>query len=634
MAKQNEKLIQPSGLGKTVKKQNKQTEEEIKEEQIEESLMEIYEDENGNMINVKKLDIKKKRGIFFRIFSFLLTLLIIGGAIYAVYYYFYLQRGTDATDVEFSIEGENKVIAGQEFYYILSYKNLSGVKIKNIEINATYPENFILAEATPAATDKSTWKINELGAHRSGEIKIRGKIVGKEKEKGILFAQMTYTPENFSSEFKKEASLETSVELTGLNIEVASSASVLAGEETEVNIKYSANAENYINKFYLSLEPLENVEIIPIASATITVVNNRWEINNISKDQKELNIKFKFKKKEKSNDTLIIKGQYSEDGQKYYLFYENNLNFELINNNLNLSLIINGSRADQGVELGQTLNYSIVYANKGDAEMKDIVIMAVLDSKILDWDSLDDKNKGSAEVNTISWSKEEIPALADIKKGDEGAIDFSIKAIALEKAQENPDLTSKDFQIKSFVQFSIGSSTIKNNADTQSNTIINKVNSDLKLKEQVRYFDADNIAVGSGPLPPKVGETTSFKIYWQITNNLHELSNLKVAVKLPDYVKWAGKNRATVGSLQYDQSVNTVIWDIGKLPINAFEVNGEFNISITPAEEDRNKIIVLLPGTKIDALDNETNSQISKTNPSKTTKLEDDEVANYDGRIE
>jgi uncharacterized repeat protein (TIGR01451 family) len=639
----------PLASDKTMQEIEKQIKEEVKEEEIDEGLSRIYEDEKGKIINVKKIAFKRGRGIIFRFFSFLFTLAILAGLGYGAYY-LYLQKGSDATDIEFSLNSKDKVAAGEEFFYTVKYRNLSNVNLQNAEIKLIYPENFIFLNSEPRGESESSLKIGEIGAHRSGEIKIKGKIVGLAGQRAIAFAEIIYTPVNFSSQFKKEASSEISIQDIGLNFNINSPASALAGEENTIFIKYAFKKENFINKFILSIEPLGNIEFTSptstengILSASRIIRTGAWEINKIpaisslpgaaTSEEGELDIKFKFRNKEKPQENLNIKAEYTEDGQKYYKFFEKTLFFEVVKNNLNLGLILNGSRADQGVEFGQTLNYTIVYANKGEAEMKDIVIMAVLDSDLLDWDSLEDKNKGQLETRALSWSKEEIPALASIKSGDENLIDFSIKLLPLEKAQA-ANLDPRQYQIKSFVQFSIGTSTpIKNSEDAKSNTITCKINSDLKLKEEVRYFDLDNIAVGSGPLPPQAGQATSFKVYWKITNNLHELNNVKIQTKLPNYIKWDNKNRATVGSIQFDSSSNSVVWDVGKMPISVYEATAEFSIALTPAETDKNKILVLLSGTEVSAIDSETSAEIKKIMKAETTKLDDDEIANTDGII-
>ena len=63
-------------------------------------------------------------------------------------------------------------------------------------------------------------------------------------------------------------------------------------------------------------------------------------------------------------------------------------------------------------------------------------------------------------------------------------------------------------------------------------------------------------------------------------------------------------------------------------------LTAEFSVSVTPAEDDKDKIMVITPGAKAEALDKETQSVITKTGKAKTTRLEDDEIGGSDGQVQ
>jgi hypothetical protein len=618
--------------------------DEARGEEIKDSLAKIYQDGQGRKIDTKSLTIKPKRGLLFNLFTFIIVIFVLAGAVYAAYNYI-LKINVSKQPVSLDFFAPQEVAAGQEFFYELGYKNEDQVAINDIEIRIKYPDNFIFSASDPAPSkNNDIWAISSLASHRSDIIKIRGKLVGLMNTSNIILADMTYRPENFSSEFKKSASLETKINDLGLDFSFVISNSALVGEENEIAVKFRARELNYLDNFRLDIEHPEEVEIInqtdnKVASATSTSAVPRiltdgadaWLISNLGKNENEFKIKFKVKEKKQPNVNLKIKFELpaatSTEPTKYYLFYEKDLTFEIIKSDLNINLIINGSPLDQPVNFGQTLNYSINYANKGEASMKDIIIMAVLQSDFLDRSSLLDKNNGKVDGNVISWSKSEISGLAELPSGAEGVVDFSIKL----KPAAVVDL-SKAYQVKSYVKYSLAG---KGSSDeSQSNAIINKINSDLDLIEQLRYFSDDNLAVGLGPLPPKVGQTTSLKVYWTINNNLHELDNLQVSFNLPSNIRWDGKNRASIGNLNYDSQSNKVVWQIGRLPITVYKADAEFNVSLTPAESDRNTLMIILPGTNISALDMETGQPISKILRAKTSKLEDDKMASGDGVIQ
>ncbi|MDD5071609.1 MAG: hypothetical protein PHQ42_02635 [Patescibacteria group bacterium] len=621
-------------------------EEEAREDEIDSGLSEIYQDEKGDMVDVKKLNIKKKRGFFFKMLNLIFFLAILAGLGYGSYYYIF-HGGSDATALNFFISGPEKVIAGEEFFFTLDYRNLSRVSAKNIRIEVSYPENFIFLDSLPLPGEKnSVWQFDNLNSGGSGSVKIKGKIINGKETSNIILAKIVYTPENFSSEFKKETSLAIAVEDIGIDIDFDYSSTVLLGEENEIAVKIKAQENNFFPQFKFTIDPLENMEIISAAaveakdgkdSESLAIEKVRAGVYNISgakEEEREFKIKYKLSKKISDEQEIIMRFENLAEDDKTHSFLEKRIKIEVIKSDLNLTLIINGSKNDQAVNFGDRLNYSIVYNNKGETAMKDVVLMAVLESDFLDWKTLKEESGGREKGNTITWTKEEIPALAELEPDREGIIDFSFDIVSLAQAQA---VAGRSFQIKSYVQFSIGNSEeFKENIDNRSNTIINKINSDLSLKGEVRYFNADNMPVGNGPLPPKVGETTSFKVYWTLSNNLHELNEAKVEVSLPEYVSWDNKNRTSVGVIRYDSGSRKVTWEIGRLPITVYRADAEFNISITPAESDRNKIMVLLPEAAATAIDSETRGIVVSAAKAKTTKLEDDDIAgmNSDGRVE
>jgi len=365
--------------------------------------------------------------------------------------------------------------------------------------------------------------------------------------------------------------------------------------------------------------------------------NNIWQVSGLAQKEENFTVKYHVKNKTSDNQQIVLTFT-ANAGNKDYTFLEQDIPIQVMKSDLNLSLIMNSSNADQAVNFGQTLNYTINYANKGEGAMQDVAIMAVLNSDFVDWTTMNDANKGREMGNTITWTKDQIPALAKVDVGAKGEIDFSVNVLPFKES----DL-GKNFMIKSYAQYalgglnSVGSSTAATTSgiDNQSNTINSSINSDLGFKEQVRYFDENNMPVGDGPLPPTVGQTTTFKVYWNLTNNLHDLNDAVVQTVLPDGVQWSANNRTSVGTLSYDGSTKTVTWQIGRLPITVFEASAEFNIGLTPTELQRNKIVVLVSGSKVTATDTNTGASLEKDSVPKTTKLEDDSIAGMssDGRV-
>ena len=220
--------------------------------------------------------------------------------------------------------------------------------------------------------------------------------------------------------------------------------------------------------------------------------------------------------------------------------------------------------------------------------------------------------------------------ISGIKPGQEGKINFTLNLSSFKDSNLGQNLS-----LSSYAQYSVGGVKIKKD-ENKSNIINSQINSDLDLIEKILYFNSDNITVGSGPLPPKVGEKTGLHVYWNIKNNLHELSDTKVIFDLPAYVSWDAKNTVSIGKIYFDSASHKVIWEIGNLPVSVYQATADFGLSLTPTEEQRDKILVISKGSTVSATDMETKSLITKKIGVKTTKLEDDSMIglNHSGLVE
>ncbi|HPT08080.1 MAG TPA: hypothetical protein PLE28_00050 [bacterium] len=631
-------------------KHDNEKKSKLNDSEIESHLREIYSDDNGeSLTDFKTIKIKKKRSLGLKLFYLFITLLIVAGVVLAVFKY--IKNNQDIASVlKINISAPEKVILGEDFMYEIEYKNTSNYNLNDVILEINYPDNFILAEiySIDQTDDNKTWKIDNLGANLGGIIKIRGKIINKEGSNNLLTVKATYGINGLSSSFSKDSL--NSVVMGSLPFQVKEDyyTTVLVDEEYPLNLTIKDFPVEKINKFIISFsgpEEIFSVEDITnkktgTSTETITKVSKIDNFNFLveTSSASEMSLAFKYKIKERKNDQENISWtlKYIDDNGKEFVFLEKQVALIIIKSDLNLNISVNDSSTDTPINFGDTLNYVISYSNKGDKDMEDLVIMAVLKSDFLDWNSLKDSKDGSISRKTISWTASEIPELKKLEPGDSGEIKFSINTVP----NYNDIKFGQDLNVTSYAQFSIGniedfSDEEDHLNDNSSNTIVNKLNSDLSIKEEVLYFDDNNIPVGSGPLPPVVGERTSFKYYWTLKNSLHEIKDLKIELALPQYVIWDNNFNISAGNLEYDQSNNKVIFSISRWPVGVETVDVNFSVSVIPTDSQYNKIIILSSGSSLSAIDAETNTTISKTTSVKTSKLEDDIIASYnnDGRV-
>ena len=613
-------------------------EREARAQEIESHLSEIYRDKNGDLINVQKMAVRRKH-FWRRLVRWFFLLLILGGLAYAADVYF--MPTSDISALSINISAPDNVQAGQPFSYQVSFHNPTKFVLSGVDLEMQYPANFIFASASQAPTAGNySWSLPAMAPGATETISISGQLISLPDSANIIAARLSYLPGTFSTQFTKQATASTIVSGPGFDVDLQANDTAFISQPNDMSLIISNVQANNLGDFNLTFS-LPSEATAGLASSTLAtstpgasagtstpnvtiskIGGQSWQILGVAPGlgRQEIPLYYQINQKSASSTVTVRLEKQLPDGQSY-VFWEKSVNPEVVSSDLNLVLSLNGSTNNGALNFGQTLNYSLQYNNLGTNTFKDVAIMASLSGDFLDWGSLKTDSGGLTNNQTLIWTKQDLPALDQIAPGQSGTLNFTINL----KPFSASDL-GKALNVVSYAQYSVNDQAVQG-ASNKSNTISSLINSDLSFSEQLRYFDTNNTPVGSGPLPPAVGQTTSVRVYWTVKNNLHELSNANVIMVLPPYVSFNNTNNADLGALNYDPVSRQVTWTIGRMPVSVYQANAAFTISVTPTENDRNKILVLSPGSTVSALDTETQATITQKSAPKTTKLEDDDIA-------
>lgn len=612
---------------------------EARQQEIESNLSEIYRDKDGRLIDVQKMAVRR-RHFWRRLVRWGLLLAILIAIGYSAYTYF--SPTSDISALEINISAPDNVQTGQPFSYQITYHNPTKFTLSRVDLEMQYPTNFIFANSSLAPTAGNySWQLANLAPGASAAITISGQLISLPDSANLISARLSYLPGSFSTQYTKEASASTIVSGPGFTIDLQSNDTAFLNQSNNLSLIFSNVQANFLGGFNLSfnLPPEATAGVASLATTTTSPPSNlgtttpnitvtkiggqSWQILGVSPglSRQEIPLFYSISQPGASSTVTVRLAKQLADGQSY-VFWEKSINPEVVSSDLNLTLSLNGSSDSGALNFGQALSYTLQYNNKGSHTFKDVAIMASLSGDFLDWSSLKTDSGGLTNNNhTLIWTKQDIPALAQISPGQSGAINFTVNL----RPFTSGDL-GRGLNIISYAQYSVNNQPVQG-ASNKSNTISSLLNSDLSLLEKIRYFDENNTPVGSGPLPPAVGQTTSVRVFWTVKNNLHELSDASVIMTLPPYVVFDNRATAGAGTISYDSVSRQVTWYIGRLPVSVYQTDAAFNIAITPTENDRNKILVISPGSTVTAVDTETKASITQKTAPKTTKLEDDDIA-------
>ncbi len=537
--------------------------------------------------------------------------------------------------VSVDIEGPGEIKSGEMVTYAIHYKNAERVALGTASLEFRLPEEFKLQSADPAG-DGNTWKIGSIAPGKDGLITVKGIVLAPMQKELTLQAILTYRPADFNSEFQKVSTKGMTVTDSVLDFQVSGPPKVLPGDKVTVTYTYKNNADSDFAHLKVRAEYPPNFipeKTTPPSSDTDL---KEWDIAALKAGESgTISVDGSFASD--AEGAIDLKGSigFLDKDEVFQLQKEGTFSTDVIKGDLVTALILNGKNTDQPVRFGDTLRYAISYKNTGTAVLGDVQLTAVFDTLptggLLQWKQLVDKAGGVRDGNQITWSKKQIPSLGRINPGDEGTLDFEIPFAA----QPLPGVKDGVFQVSASVQAAINTiDETAANRVAKSTPVVAKAVSDTTLAAEIRYFNADGIPVGNGPLPPKVGEATTYRAVMTVANSLHELQDLKLTAKLPSNVRFTGISNVDAGDLRFDAANGKMIWTLNWMPTNIKTLNISFDVAITPTEDEKGKFPTVIDGVIFEAADKSNGFPMLLSASPLSTSTENDSQAAGKGRVQ
>ncbi|MFA6594544.1 MAG: hypothetical protein WCT16_04810 [Candidatus Buchananbacteria bacterium] len=611
-----------------------------RQKEISRDLAEVYTDEDGVIPDLTRLE-SHERPLWQTIVYTLIAVLAVLLAGAAVIYLIFANLNNDTFTNEritFKLEPPISIVSGQEGVYTVIIVNRERVNLYDLDIELKYPDTFQLVSSSPLATGdkKNTWNISVLKVGETQKIELRGKIVAPLNSVLTITGAMTFKPANLNAEFSQKFNLDMGVNASTIILTVSGPDKTLANQ----NISYTIDLRN------IGVEPLSDLEVVAeypqgfalssTSPAAKDGTNNVWTVAQLAtstdtatSSNKKITVSGSYSGIiDSGNQEFKVKANLKNQGE-YILQSEQSAITAVVKDQLSLSVVVNGSGEDQPVSFGDLLVYTVNFKNTGTEDLKNVELTAKLDSQILDWTTLSGDYLGKAGEGAIVWTGKELPKLLNLRPGEEGSVTFQLRVKDL-AAIGSLDISK--FSVESSAQAKIKSAD--GDSIINSKTVVNSINSDLSLIAGARYYDADNLPLGSGPITPQADVTSSYNIRLSLTNNLHDIGNIEVSAILPKFVAWDNKENHNTGDFLYNSKTKKLSWRISKLPKSVKDAAVDFNVSIKPTTDDIGRVLILIPEFKLTAKDLETGSDISKTVKAVTTAFSDPIMGNLSGIVE
>ncbi len=548
----------------------------------------------------------------------------------------------DTSGVALDIFGRERVVSGEEVNFVVRYKNNSRVAISNAALVFYFP-------AQSAPTDKNsvvlqgdsfvaTKNLGWLAPGQEGQVEFKARVLGDKDSQQKFKAKLNYRPANINSDFSNEKEFTSTIISVPLVLSFILPARIVSGQTINFSLRYLNTSDASFNDAKLKIEyPVGFIfdSALPSPSSagpSPQEGNDTWSLSEIG-SREEGNIIIKGAISGNEGESKVFKAQIgAQKNNEEFIVYSQTLSSPQISASplfVEQSLL---DAPDNNVDVGRNLTYRIKYRNTTEVPIGPVFVTVKINSQAVDLASVRTANGFfSSSEGVITWNSSSLPSFESLDAKTEGELEFSF--------QVRDRLPVSNFSDKNFTILTVAKIDSFNVplalSGTQlagQNQLIVKVNSLLVLNMKGYYND--RIIPNFGPLPPMVGQKTTYTIYWQTLNISNDVSNATVEAYLPSYVRWEGNIFPKNEDIKYDTASGKVIWQIGRLSAGTGILSPVrqvvFQVGLVPSLGQVGNTAIVIQQAKVSGQDDFTGAQLSAVANELKSDMPDDPAVGYE----
>ena len=556
---------------------------------------------------------------------------------------FYLYGGFSGTDTEkyitLNVTGADQVTSGKKAIWRVSYRNDNKIKLENVEIIFEFPDGSqpVAGQLSQAGIRRETRKIENLEPGDSGETEFFALPFGPKDSTITGHVALEYRPADSSARFSKNIEYQSQITGTLLGVQVEIPQNLQSGQEAEVKIHITSSAESAFRGLSLGVDMPEAFKYISANPAPL-VGNSIWQLGDLAPGaERIISIKGMIGKTPTAETFHTKVGLYNRVKDTWAVFNSASETFSVASTFLSVNLVTTRGEIASGVTVaGNTIEVRLDWRNNMSVAIHNVSIEGMIDSDLFDFRTAKSKEgEYSDDIKGFRWVPGRISELSAVDPGTGGSYTFSI---ALKDPIPQKTLADKNFVVR--FRGKISSTETPQGFEgvdiSGSDTLDLKLASRPKFSQRGYYFDSR--VKNTGPLPPRVGQETTYLIVWSLTNTLNDVKNVVVKATLPSYIDWKNIIIPSDPSLTFKSTTGELTWSPDSITVGTGYIQPPrevaFQVGLTPSLPQVRTTPQLVSEAVMTGEDTFTGTQFSLTSFAIDSTLRDDpEVARTGGTV-
>lgn len=544
---------------------------------------------------------KRKLIIFTIILTFILA---------ATVFWYYWRNIYSKEILKLEILGPENVELAQEFEYTVRYKNNGNITLEEPKLIFEYPENSIVIEGENSSGNslRQERKLDDIYPGQEYTFSFKARLLGKENEARVAKTWLSYRPKNLKARFESNTTFTTIIKNIPLTLEFDFPSKIEPGRNTLFRLNYFSNTDYPLSDLRIRIEYPASFELLE--SRPKSLGENEWEIPLLNKAEGG-RIEISGTLQGEVQESKIFRaslGIWQEE--KFVLLKETVRGVEIARPSIFISQQINGS-PQYIANPGDYLHYEIFFKNTGERVLENLFLVARLEGEAFDFDKIQaGAGVFQKDSSSILWDNTMVSQLRFLSGMEEGKVEFWIKVKEDLGGAKNPTLTNKVSISQAREEF------------------VTRISSKLEIVQK-GYF-SDEVFGNTGPIPPRVGETTTYTIFWQVKNYYSDVKNVKVKTTLPQGVELTARifPEEESSRFAFDSQSREIVWSVGDLEKGkGVSIPGpsiSFQVSLIPSQAQKGDTPEIINATEITGEDNWAEMTLRATTSSIDTTLPDD----------
>ncbi len=570
----------------------------------------------------------------------LLLLFILSGlAVAGVFGWLYLPKAANPAIVSLEMSLPNQLTGGADAALSLTYRNDTDGTARCAVLIVMPEAQFVpdaglpqsdaggcMAAAFAVGHDANSVVVplGDIAAHTDGHMSVPGRFYAASGTQATVTAELRYWQSGRTAPSVAVARTWTVFAANRLALSFSSEADAVYGRPTTMTFGYENGSAETLRNVVLRVEPPTGYRLLNVTPPSSRPLE--WRLGDLQPgDKGNVSATGWLFESAGAAPAFTATATTSEQGRELVL-ESVRANADIRSTGFHLEQDIVQPAQGNAALPGSDIVVNLHYTNGGTTALRDLRL-SLLPTPALG---------ATLEPAELSWDNRTSPELASVQPGGSGSLTAVIHLPQDLPADAVGESGHPEIPLRATAEYLLEGDSRPVRADTAETAI--PVTTNLSVSAAAFYWTPDGEQLGIGPLPPRVSQTTSYRLILSVRNTTSEVRDTVVEAELPPGVTWTGRTAVTAGSsIDYLPTVRRLRWTLGE--VQAFTDNLELRpaasieLNLTPDSGMAGQPAELLGGITVTGRDISTGTQLRNYAPAVTTDLTRDERAKGKERV-